>query len=379
MRITDIEVHILKAPGEYGTHDDSSEVHGISYTCVVQVHTDEGLTGISQVESQPHVVDAIVRAPGEATGLFSGLAALAIGQDPLQVEQLWDRLFVGSFYFGRRGAALQAISAIDIACWDIMGKAAGMPVATLLGGKRRESARAYASTLFRNTPQGVEGAARHYVDQGFTAVKFGWGPFGKDLRRDVSLVKAARNGLGDLDMMVDVGWRKRRTFKEALQLVKAIEPFEPYWIEEPCFPEDYATYRRLAEAVDTPIAAGEQESTIWGFRRLIREGRVDIVQPDMSRCGGLTVARRVAHLTDDLNVAICPHAWGSDVLTAATLQFVAFLPRETFVEFNTSDDLLSRDLVTEPFELVDGRIRLPDKPGLGVELNMDTVEKLTVR
>ena len=379
MKITDIDVRILRSVGEYGTHDEGSEVHGLTYTCVVQVHTDEGLTGVSQVESQPHVVDAIVRAPGEASELFSGLAALAVGQDPLQVEQLWDRLFLGSFYFGRRGAVLQAISAIDIACWDILGKAAGMPVATLLGGKRRESARAYASTLFRNTPQGVEDAARHYVEQGFTAVKFGWGPFGEDLGRDVSLVEAARTGLGDLDLMVDVGWRRRRTFKEALQLVKAIEPFEPYWVEEPCFPEDYHTYRQLAEAVDTPIAAGEQESTIWGFRQLIEQGGVDVVQPDLSRCGGLTVARRVAYLADDLNVAVCPHAWGSDVLTAATLHFVAFLTRETFVEFNTSDDPLSRELVTEPFELVDGLIRVPDGPGLGVELNMDTVENLRVR
>ena len=379
MKIRDVEVAVLAAPGDYGIAADGSDSHGPRHTCVFLVHTDEGLTGISQVETQPHVAAAIVGAPGEASGMFSGLRALAVGQEPLQVEPLWDRLFVGSFYFGRRGAALQAISGIDIACWDILGKATGLPVAVLLGGRRRETVRAYASTLFRDSPAVVREAARAYVQRGFTAVKFGWGPFGEDPRQDVALVQAAREGLGDgPELMVDAGWRRRRTAKDAINLVHRLHECRPYWVEEPCFPEDYETYRRLSEAVTTPIAAGEAESTIWGFRQLAEQGGVDVLQPDMSRCGGLTIARRVAHYAQERNLMVVAHAWGSDILTAATLHFTAFLPGETFLEFNTSQDPISRELVTRPLALVDGSVRVPTAPGLGVELNMEALSRLRV-
>jgi L-alanine-DL-glutamate epimerase-like enolase superfamily enzyme len=378
VRITDIEVLVLQAPGDYGTTADASEPHGPKRTCVVVVSTDEGITGCGQIETQPHVVAAAVGAPGEASGFFSGLRSLALGEDPLQVEALWDRLFRGSFYFGRRGAVMQAISGIDIACWDILGKATGMPIATLLGGKRRDSAVAYASTLFRTTPDGMRAAAESYLEEGFTAVKFGWGPFGDDLAQDVGLVAAAREALGpDHTLMVDAGWRRRRTFKDAVNLVHALEPYDPFWIEEPLFPEDFDTYRRLAEAVDTRIAAGEAEATVWDFRRLADTG-IDVLQPDLSRCGGLTVARRVAYLADERNLLVCPHAWGSDILTAATLHFIAALPHETFLEFNTSADPLSRDLVSQPLRLVDGAVRVPDGPGLGVEPDMEAIRALAV-
>ncbi|MCW2950994.1 MAG: mandelate racemase/muconate lactonizing enzyme family protein [Conexibacter sp.] len=378
MKITDVEVLVVEAPGDYGTSADVTESHGPKRTCVLVVSTDEGVTGYAQMETQPHVVQAIVGAPGEASGFFSGLRALAVGSDPLQVEDLWDRLFKGSFYFGRRGAVLQAISGIDIACWDIIGKATGLPVATLLGGKRRDGAVAYASTLFRTTEAGMRAAAEQYIEQGFRAVKFGWGPFGENLRQDVALVEAARDALGDdRDLMVDAGWRRRRTLKEAIQLVHALEPSKPFWIEEPCFPEDYDTYRRLSEAVSTRIAAGEAEATAWSFRHLAGAG-IDVLQPDLSRCGGLTIARRIAYLADELNLMICPHAWGSDLLTAATLHFVAFLPHETFLEFNTSSDALSRSLVAEPLRLEDGMVRLPEGPGLGVVPDMEKIRALAV-
>jgi L-alanine-DL-glutamate epimerase-like enolase superfamily enzyme len=379
MRIRDVEVVVLGAPGDYGLTADGGESHGPKYSCVFLVHTDEGLTGVAQLETQPHVAAAIVNAPGEASGFFSGLRALAVGQDPLQIEPLWDRLFLGSFYFGRRGAVLQAISGIDIACWDLFGKATGLPVAVLLGGRRRDTVRAYASTLFRDSPSAVREAAQSYVERGFTAVKFGWGVFGDDRRQDIALVAAARDGVGGTrELMVDAGWRRRRTAKQAIDLVRSIEAYRPYWVEEPCFPEDYETYRRLSEAVSTNIAAGEAESTIWSFRQLAELGGVDILQPDLSRCGGLTVARRIAHYAHERNVMVCAHAWGSDILTAATLHFAAFLPGETFLEFNTSQDALSRELVTRPFRLVDGAIRVPTAPGLGVELNMEALKRLRV-
>lgn len=379
MRITDLEAMVIEAPSEYGTADDASEARANKHTSVILVRTDEGITGASQIETQPHVVRAIVEAPGEPSGFFSGLKALCVGEDPLQIEPLWQRLFRGSYYFGRRGAAMQAISGIDIACWDILGKATGLPISTLLGGRRRERVRPYASTLFRRNPNGMRAAAAGYLEQGFTAVKYGWGPFGDDPRRDVELVAAAREGLGDdAELLVDAGWRRRRTAKEAIAMVRSIEEYRPYWVEEPCFPEDYDTFRRLSDSVSTRIAAGEAEATVWGFRELLSRAHVDVVQPDLSRCGGLTVARQIAHMAQEANVAVCPHAWGSQLLTAATAHFVAFLEQESFLEFNVAADEISGGLVDEPLTLADGFVAVPTRPGLGVEPDLEALESMRV-
>ena len=376
MKIIDIEVVVLETPGEYGS-EAGGDLHGIKYTCVFVVRTDEGITGYSQIESQPHVAAAIVEAPGEGSGFFSGLRSLGVGEDPLQVEALWSRLFLGSYYYGRRGAVIQAISGIDIACWDILGKATGLPVCTLLGGRRRDRATAYASTLFRPSPAEVRASAEEYGARGFRAVKFGWGPFGEDARRDIALAEAARDGLGpDRELMIDAGWRRRRTAKEAINLVRSIEHVGPYWVEEPCFPDDYETYRRLTESVSVRIAAGEAETSLSDFHRLVDGPCVDVVQPDLSRCGGLTIGRRVAYLADAKNVQLCPHAWGSELLTAATLHFVAFLPADTFLEFNVSGDPVSRGLLAIPFEVRDGQVEVPAGPGLGVEVDEERLAAL---
>jgi L-rhamnonate dehydratase len=378
LKITDVQAYVLEAPGDYGVIK-GVDSHGPKYMCVIRVRTDAGIEGWGQVETQPHVVKAIVDAPGEGSGVFSGLRSLALGEDPCQVERLWDKLFLGSFYYGRRGAALQAISGIDLACWDIFGKHTGLPVSVLLGGRRRESVRAYASTLFRDTPEEVREAGAQYVERGFTAVKFGWGAFGVDVRTDAALAEAARAGVGDeTDLMIDAGWRRRKTAKQAIEMVRAIEHVRPYWVEEPCFPEDYGTLRRLSESVDVRIAAGEAETTMWGFRQLAEMGRVDVLQPDLSRCGGLTIARRVAHLADDLNVLVVAHSWGSDILTAASLHYSAFLKCDTFLEFNTSADVLSRGLVKNPLRLRDGLVDVPDTPGLGIEPDVEAIERLRI-
>jgi len=273
---------------------------------------------------------------------------------------------------------LQAISGIDICCWDILGKHTGLSIATLLGGRRRNAVTAYASTLFRTTPEANRAAAARYRELGYRAAKFGWGRFGESLANDIAMVEAARDGIGETaDLMIDAGWRRRRTFKDALAMVRAIEPYRPFWIEEPCFPEDYETYRRLSDAVATRIAAGEAEATTWSLHDLIRTG-IDVVQPDISRCGGFTVARRVAYMADHYNIMVCPHAWGSDILTAATLQYLAFLPHESYIEFNTASDAISRDLILAPFKLDNGQIHIPDKPGLGIDINLDTLTHLTI-
>jgi L-rhamnonate dehydratase len=380
MKITDVEVMILEGAEAYRAPEGAEEAPGVQHLCLVKVSTDEGLVGWADVETQPHVAKAVVQAPASGSGMFEGLRELAVGIDPFEVERLWDRLYRGSIYYGRRGVAVQAISGIDIACWDIMGKATGRPVYQLLGAGYRERVRAYASTLFRSTPEAMAEAARGYLARGFTAIKFGWGVFGQDPGRDVELVAAAREAVGDsVELMVDCGWLVRRTPKEAAAMVRRLEPYRPFWIEEPLAPDDYDGYRALAEAVATPIAAGEQEATLWGFDALLRQGKIDVVQPDLSRCGGFTVARKVSDLAELRNVAMCPHAWLSDLLTAASLQMNAYLKRSLFLEFNVSQSPMLRELCREPLRLeADGTLRVPQGPGLGVEVDEAVVARYRV-
>jgi L-rhamnonate dehydratase len=383
MKITDVEVLVLKSPGLYASPEGAEEPPGPTYMGVVRVSTDAGITGYSDMETAPTVAQAVVEAPrwGEP-GLecFDGLRSLVVGENPLEVERLWYKMYRGSIYYGRRGAALQAISAIDIALWDILGKFYRQPVHILLGGKWRDRVRAYASTLFRPTPQAMRESARRYLDEGFTAIKFGWGVFGKDPNLDVRLVEAARTQIGDaVDLLIDTGWFVERTPKQAIRVVRSLEPFRPFFIEELLHPEDYDGYRQVAEAVDTLIACGEQESTEWGFQQLIERAKVDVLQPDLTRCGGFTVARKIVHMAERANLLVIPHSWSSGLLTAASLHLNAFQRRAVFVEFNTSQGPLSRVLVKDPPRLVDGYVPVPCGPGLGVEVDEAALDKYRVR
>lgn len=380
MKITDVRVLVLESPHDYRAPDTGEEAHGIKLLGLVRVQTDAGITGYSDLETQPHVARAIVDAPAEGAALgFHGLRSALLGEDPFEVERLWHKMYMASVYYGRRGAAIQVISGIDIALWDIIGKSVGQPIYKLLGGGYRDKVRAYASTLFRSTPDGMDEACRAYIDHGFTAVKFGWGVFGEDLERDLQLVEAARRALGDRrDILIDTGWYIHRTAKEAIQMVRRLEHFRPFLVEEPLSPEDYDGYAQLAGAVDTLIACGEQEATEWGFRTLIERGQVDVIQPDLTRCGGFTSARKIVHLAE-LHSRLCiPHSWLSDLLTAASLHLNAFMRRSVFQEFNVTSGPLSRELCKNPIQLEDGFLRVPQGPGLGVEVDEAVIEKFRV-
>jgi len=380
MKITDVNVIILESPDAYGVGEADEEASGIKYLGLVKIETDAGVTGYADLETQPHVAKAIVDAPSEGSVVgFQGLRDVLLGEDPFEVERLWHKMYMASVYYGRRGAAMQVISGIDIALWDIVGKRVGQPIYKLLGGGYRNRVRAYASTLFRPTAQGMRDAARHYLDQGFRAVKFGWGVFGEDPGRDVELVSAAREALGArIDLLVDAGWYVHRTPKEAIRMVKSLEPFRPFLVEEPLSPEDYDGYAQLAAAVDTPIACGEQEATEWGFRTLIETGKVDIVQPDLSRCGGFTTGRKIVHMAELHNRLCIPHAWVSDLLTAASLHLNAFMKRAVLQEFNVTKGPLSRELCESPIALEDGYLHVPQGPGLGVTVHEATIDKYRV-
>lgn len=383
MKITKVELLVLRSEGHYNNPEGAEEPLGPSYMGIVRVSTDVGITGYSDMETCASVAKACVDAPRwsmeEGMECFDGLATLLVGENPLEVERLWYRMYRGSIYYGRRGVAIQAISAIDIALWDICGKFYGQPIHILLGGKWRNKVRAYASTLFRPTSGAMKDAVAAYLDQGFTAVKFGWGVFGKDRHRDVDLVEAARMALGTHnDLLVDTGWFVERTAKEAIRLVRSLAPYDPFLVEELLHPEDYDGYRQVSEAVDIRIACGEQEATEWGFAQLIERGRIDVLQPDLTRCGGFTVARKIVHMAERANRLVIPHSWSSDLLTAASLHLTAFQRRAEFVEFSTSYGPLSRELVKEPLRMVDGYLPVPEAPGLGVEVNEAVIERYRI-
>lgn len=381
MKITDVEAVILESPYENRPPQGSDEAHGVRHCLLLKVSTDEGLVGWSDVETAPHVAAAVVSAPESGMGMFEGLRSLVVGEDPFEVERLWDKVYRGTIYYGRRGVAMQVLSGFDIACHDLIGKATGRPLHKMLGGARRERVRAYASTLFRATPDAMRRACDFYSLRGFTAVKFGWGVFGQDRKRDIALVAAAREALGpDVALLVDPGWMVDRSAWDAIELCRALEPYDVFWLEDFLHPENYEGYAKVrAAGVKTRIAAGEQEATAWGFRDLIQRGRIDVAQPDLSRCGGLTQARKIAWEAEAAGADVCPHAWLTDLLTAASLHFNAVLPRALFLEYNVSDNPMLREIIGNPVQMdADGFIPVPQGPGLGIDIDEGAVRRFRV-
>jgi L-rhamnonate dehydratase len=223
----------------------------------------------------------------------------------------------------------------------------------------------------------VKRMVENYVSQGYTAIKFGWGPLGYDVHFDINLIKSARKAAGDnVEIMIDIG--KRYRLKPALYVAKALEQLNIYWLEEPLPAEDYAGYKRLTESTTMRIATGEEESGRAAFARLINETHVDVVQPDVSRCGGLTEAKKIATLAADKNILCVPHAFKTGVLVAATIQLIAAIPHAPFLEFSVTESAIRKQLLANPFVQKDGFVDVPQLPGLGIELNPEVIRKYGV-
>ena len=388
MIITDVEAMVLDTGKNYPDPREAGEAHGVRFVSLIKITTDEGLVGWSDVETQPHVGKAIVEAPsGGAIGLESIRTAL-VGEDPLERERLWQKMYRYLAYYGRSGAGLQMISGVDIALWDIAGKAFDQPIHKLLGAKYHDRVKGYASTLFRPTPDGMKAAVVDYLAQGFTAIKFGWGVFGYDLDLDLALVRAAREEAGPgIDLMVDAGWYgthserpfKARSLAEWIRLVRALEDLNVFWLEDFLHPENVAGYRAVSDHCTTlRVAAGEQAAGYEEFVRLATEGGVDVLQPDLSRCGGLTVGKQIADFATRRQIECVPHAWLTDLLKAASLHLNAYLMQSHYLEYNVSSASLLNNLCTTRIEMVDGFIPVPTGPGLGVEVAEEMVERFRV-
>jgi L-alanine-DL-glutamate epimerase-like enolase superfamily enzyme len=386
MKITEVEPILLRGDTTYGAGPGAEEAtDNGDWQLLVRVATDEGLTGWADTETLAPAAAAIISGQGMSVLGFRTLSELLIGENPLDVERLWDKLYIGSAYYGRRGIAMQCMSAIDNCLWSIRAQAAGVSLARMLGGYRRDRITAYASTLFRETPEAMEAAAHGYVQRGFRAVKFGWGVFGEDPGRDRELVAAARAALGpERHLLVDPGWYpagwKRlgpmRSRREAEAMCTWLAEYNVGWVEDFIHPERFDEYAAIRARSPVPIAAGEQLATIWDFQRFIDEGCADVIQPDLSRCGGVSVATKVAGLAEQAGIDLVPHSWLTHLLTGYSLQLIATLPRARFVEFNVSQSPLTRGIARARFDLaVDGTLPVPDVPGIGVDVDLDFISK----
>ncbi|MEM2905154.1 MAG: mandelate racemase/muconate lactonizing enzyme family protein [Candidatus Bathyarchaeia archaeon] len=318
-----------------------------------------------------------------------GLKPLLVGEEALGTERLWERMYENADkLYDRRGLEIHAISGVDMALWDAAGKALKLPVHMLLGGLFREKVRVYASALFNmENPDVTVREAQRYVDQGFTAVKFGYGGFGYNHRRSVELVARLRETVGEeTDLIVD--GPASLNVVEAARLAKALERYNVYWYEEPLHRDDLEGYVKLTAEAQVPIAAGEGAFTRFDFKQLILSKAVDIVQPDVSWVGGLTEAKRIVELAHTWHTPFVPHNWGCAMNTYASIQLVASAPRGFLCEFpigpRTAEAQLTEtpspmmtELPSEPIEVKRGYVEVPKTPGLGLELNEEAVKKYT--
>ena len=325
---------------------------------------------------------------GPATVVKAGiefLAPLALGEDPLHVETVWNKMHLRSLDYARRGVLVAALSAIDIAIWDLRGKLLGQPVSVLLGGRRRENVKVYATGLyFTETGDLVSklvDEAQHYASQGFRAVKM---KVGLGVETDVRHVRAVRQAIGDeVELMVDAN--HAYSLSEALSFTRQIEPLNIGFFEEPVSPEDYEGYRELRERSAIPIAGGECEYLLEGFRHLLSKRCVDIAQPDICGAGGLSEVKRIIALARAYHINVIPHSWGTGIAFAAGVHLVSTLDvlpgrlrmPEPLLEMDRSENPL-REKLTTAFEVEDGKVAVPTAPGLGVDVDMDVLAELTV-
>lgn len=304
-----------------------------------------------------------------------------IGMDPFTVESLAERAYTDPYHFGRGVFVQSVLSAVDTACWDIIGKTVGQPIHRLLGGTERATLTPYASTMyFTETDRPLEQPIESAVEEGFTAAKI---KIGSGLDDDVERVRTAREILGeDAHLMADMNGNYRPD--QAIQSARALAEFDLTWIEEPVPPENLSGYREISRTIETPIAAGEAHYGRFAFKRLIDDRLVDVVQPNLARCGGLSEARRIADLATTENVGITPHVWNSGVGLAAAVQFASSLPgyphsrtnpEPAFFEFDRSHNPLRSEILQSPFDPTGGVLDVPQEPGLGITVDTDTLEK----
>ncbi len=387
MKITGVECTVLVAP-----NCSMDSLNTAQENVLVQVETDAGITGIGEVESNPWAIKALIDSPSSNI-LSRSLGQLVVGLDPTQPHAIWDRLYRESVVTGRRGAGICAIGAIDVAVWDLYGKATGQPIWQLLGGARQQCVTPYASLLpsgrtLHEYQDNLLEKALWAQDSGFRAVKLeilikgpcshnGWQASDEAI---VEMVRVCRESLGsEIRIMVDVGYGWA-VWKEALKVLNRIEKYDICFVETPLWTDDLDGYAALAEASQIPIAAGELLQTRFEFQDLMDRGHIDIVQPDVGRVGGVTEAMRVVQMAHDRGKLVVPHCWKSGIGIAATAQVALAAGNCPFIEFlpaPVSESCLRRELLLKELPVEDGQIQPPSQPGLGVVLDASAVARFS--
>jgi L-alanine-DL-glutamate epimerase-like enolase superfamily enzyme len=352
----------IKAAGLRGATPEGGWANEIKPTdCVhtlITVLTDEGVTGWGSVFSNDALVEAALQV----------LEPLYRGENPLEPERVSEKLHAHTFWLGRGGTLTHTISGIDIAMWDILGKCTRQPVGRLLGGRFRESVRPYASLLMRE-PRALSDELRAIRAQGFQAFKIGWGPFGRH-----------SNAMDEQMLMVDAGasdafWHQG--YKWAQRTAQMLAEHGVYWFEEPLLPDNLRDYVLLRRNSPLPIAGGEVLTRRQSFVPWLQGGAFDIVQPDVTKVGGISEERRIAWMAEENGVRFIPHGWNTALGLAADLQLASAIKNTDLVEYLTGSPFID-DLVETKWELnPEGKLAIPDRPGLGISLNLDAVEKYT--
>ena len=370
MRITEIRSAGLRHGTPKGGWANEIQQDDCVHT-LISVLTDEGVTGWGSAFTN----DELVR------GALHLLAPIYLGENPLEPERVSEKMHANTFWMGRGGSVTHAISGIDIAMWDILGKVTGQPVGRLLGGRYRDRVLPYASILMCEPSALVD----HLVEipaGGFRAFKIGWGPFGRtSSAMDEAIVRAARDAVSaDSLLMVDAGasdafWPQ--DYKWAARTARMLAEYGVHWFEEPLPPDNLHDYVLLRNHSPVPIAGGEVLTRRQSFTPWLQQRAFDIVQPDVTKVGGISEERRIAWMAEENNVRFIPHGWNTALGLAADLQLASAAKNTDLVEYLTGSPFID-DLVETAWTLdSDGMLPIPDGPGLGISLNMDAVEKHT--
>lgn len=343
-----------------------------SIHALIAVHTDQGLSGYGSVFTDGRLAQAGLKV----------LEPLLIGENALEPERVSEKLHQNTFWMGRGGTLTHTISGIDIALWDILGKATGLPVGVLLGGAYRTKVKPYCSLLMEE-PALMRDIVADYFNKGFRAFKIGWGPFGRreSSKRDEAIIRAAREGIGpEADLFVDPGasdafWPNG--LKWAMNTATMLKDYGVGWFEEALKPDALDDYCHLRRVSPVPIAGGEVLTRRQAFLPWLMRGAFDIVQPDVTKVGGISEQRRIVHMAQEFGVQYIGHGWNTALGVAADLQMAAAFPNVNFVEFIGGSPYVD-GILAEPFKLdEDGQLSIPDLPGLGVTIDRDKLARYT--
>jgi len=334
-------------------------------TSLVRVHTQEGFVGLGTAYSHPDLLRIIIE---------KHLKPFLIGANALEVEALWEKMYGLTRWYGRKGVALSALGALDTAFWDLRGKALGKPLYKLLGSERA-SVPAYASGMFwKDDVNLLEKEAARHRSRGFRRVKM---RLGRGEAYDVAALEAAQRGVGrDGEVLVDGS--HLYSLEEAERIGRVLSEKKVFWFEEPFPPEDIDSYVALRPRLEVPLAAGENEFGVQGFRELLRAGAVDIAQPDVSRAGGITECLRIGRLAGRMEARVATHTWSDAVAVIANAHVVAALTNGITVEVDQTGNPFIDELLVEPLDIKDGLLRLPEAPGLGITLNESTLNRVSL-